>query len=56
VNSYPLTNAPEQGYKLFVLDQVEAGAEGTIDSIERFANAQGVNITVVVSRQQRDRQ
>ena len=36
--------------------QVEAGAEGTIDSIERFANAQGVNITVVVSRQQRDRQ
>ena len=26
--------------------RVEAGAEGTIDSIERFANDQGVNITV----------
>jgi len=34
--------------------RVEAGAEGTIDSIERFANDQGVNITVVIVTGKRD--
>ena len=33
---------------------VGVGAEGTIDSIERFANDQGVNITVVIVTGKRD--